>query len=730
MGLALLAHAHLPLKFWAEAFISAVHIINVLPSPIIHGDTPHHKLFHTTPNYAHFKVFGCACYPNLRPYNTRKFAFRSQCCLFLGYSLHRAGYICLTADGKTIISRNVIFNESHFPYNAQSLPFAVSSGNILPTVSSNPSLTIVPFHPSPAAPPDVPPAVSPAGPPTDISASSAPLPVSPTTNVHPMVTRAKVGTHKPKVYFSSLPNIPHIPSSVKTALASPLWSIAMQEEYTALLSNNTWTLTTLPPNASLVGCKWVFKTKLHADGSFHRCKARLVAKGFHQTHGLDYAETFSPVVRHTTIRLVLAHAVTSGWPVRQVDVNNAFLNGDLSECVYMQQPPGFVSANPHLVCRLHKAIYGLKQAPRSWFLKLSNTLHSLGFTPIKSDTSLFVRFTPSHTLLVLVYVDDILITGSSPSAITTLISRLHSCFALKDLGNLHHFLGIQVTRTSTGDMHLSQSQYIRELLHKTTMVSSNPQPTPMISTVRLQHNSSMAFHDPTLYRSVVGTLQYLLVTRPELSYSVNKVAQFMHAPQNHHWQAVKRILRYLAGTVHHGLLLHRTSTSHVLAFADADWAADLDDRKSTTGFCVYLGSNLIAWSTHKQKCVSRSSTEAEYRAIAAVMAELLWLRSLLHELHIPTSIPRIYSDNLGAVLLSANPVMHSKSKHFGLDLHFVRDNVQTKQVQLFHIPARYQVADMLTKPVSGVSFLRVRNKLKVVPASTISLRGDVKCITE
>ena len=272
-------------------------------------------------------------------------------------------------------------------------------------------------------------------------------------------------------------------------------------------------------------------------------------------------------------------------------------------------------------------------------------------------------------------------------------------------------------------MHLSQSQYIRELLHKTTMVSSNLQPTPMISTVRLQQNSSMAFHDPSLYRSVVGTPQYLLVTRPELSYSVNKVAQFMHAPQNHHWQAVKRILRYLAGTVHHGLLLHRTSTLNVLAFADADWAADLDDRKSTTGFCVYLGSNLIAWSTHKQKCVSRSSTEAEYRVVATVLAELLWLQSLFHELHIPTSIPRIYSDNLGVVLLSVNPVMHFKSKHFGLDLHFVRDNVQTKQVQLFHIPARYQVVDLLTKPMSGANFLWVRNKLKVVPASTMSLRG-------
>jgi len=193
--------------------------------------------------------------------------------------------------------------------------FFVSSGDTLPTASHTPSLTVVSFHSPPAA--------------------SAPILVSTTTNTHPMVTRAKFGTHKPKVYLSSLPDVPHIPSSVKIVLASPLCYTAMQDEYNVFLFNNTWTLTTLPPNASLVGCKWVFKTKLNVDDSFHQCKARLVVKGFHQRHRLDYAETFSPVVRHTTIRLVLAHAVTSGWHVRQVDVNNAFLNGDISECVYM-----------------------------------------------------------------------------------------------------------------------------------------------------------------------------------------------------------------------------------------------------------------------------------------------------------------------------------------------------------------------------------------------------------
>ena len=197
-------------------------------------------------------------------------------------------------------------------------------------------------------------------------------------------------------------------------------------------------------------------------------------------------------------------------------------------------------------------------------------------------------------MFVLVYVDDIIITASSPTEITNLITTLRSSFALKDLGSLHHFLGIQVSRTSTGDMHLSQDQYIHELLQKTNMLHAKPQPTPMTSSSRLQQDSSASFNDPSLYRSVVGTLQYLLITRPELSYSVNRVCHFMHDPKLHHWQAVKRILRYLAGTITHGLLLRPNSTTSLIGFADADWGADVDDRKSTTGYCIYMGSNLVS----------------------------------------------------------------------------------------------------------------------------------------
>jgi len=300
--------------------------------------------------------------------------------------------------------------------------------------------------------------------------------------------------------------------------------------------------------------------------------------------------------------------------------------------------------------------------------------------------------------------------------------------SLKDLGSLHYFLGIEASTTSEGNLHLFQTRYIKEILHRTNMLESRAQPTPMISFLRLTKNASTAVQDPTLYRSVVGALQYVLITRPELSFAVNKVCQFMHCPQEHHWRVVKRILRYLARTENHGLIIQRSQHKSIIGFSDADWATNTDDRKSTTGYCIYFGANIVSWSSHKQKVVSRSSTEAEYRSIAAVLAEILWLTSLLQELHISTEVPKIYSDNLGAVQLAANPIMHSRTKHFELDFHFVRDTIQQMRAQLIHLPAQFQIPDILTKPISGTTFSRIRDKLMVVINPTISLRGMLNII--
>jgi histone deacetylase 1/2 len=535
-----------------------------------------------------------------------------------------------------------------------------------------------------------------------------------------MATRPKHGIVQPRLHPTLLLTELE-PTSYKTALKDPKWLAAMKDEYNALLNNNTWTLTPLPSDRKVIGCKWVFRIKQNPDGSILKYKARLVAKGFHQQHGFDFTETFSPVVKPITVRTVLTIAISRQWHITQLDVNNAFLNGILEEEVYMQQPPGFVNSDPKLVCKLNKALYGLKQAPRAWFERLNSVLHSLGFVSSRCDPSLFTLTTPTYTIFMLVYVDDIIITGSSLPPIKDLISNLNAQFSLKQLGNLDYFLGIEVSHLSNGSLFLSQTKYIRDLLTKTNMHEAKSMPTPMVGNLKLSKAGSDYLQDPTMYRSVVGALQYATITRPEISFSVNKACQFLSQPLESHWTAVKRILRYLRGTLHYGLQLHPAPVPKplsLIAFSDADWGADPDDRKSTSGSCIYLGPNLVSWWSKKQTLVARSSTEAEYRALANTAAEVLWLQSLLTELKVPFTTPILYCDNMSTVALSHNPVLHAKTKHMELDIFFLREKVLSKSLIVRHVPATHQYADLLTKPLSPLRFLYLRDKLRVMDKSS------------
>ncbi|KAK1647556.1 hypothetical protein QYE76_065361 [Lolium multiflorum] len=400
----------------------------------------------------------------------------------------------------------------------------------------------------------------------------------------------------------------------------------MDLEFQALQNNGTWQLVPPRSGVNIIDSKWIFKVKKHADGSIERYKARLVAKGFKQRYGLDYEDTFSPVVKPTTIRLLLSLAVTWGWTLRQLDVQNAFLHGVLEEEVYMRQPPGFVDpARPQHLCRLVKALYGLKQAPRAWHARLGAALRAHGFVPSTADTSLFILQRPQLTMYLLVYVDDIILVSSSVAATDRLIVALGSEFALKDLGKLHYFLGLEVTYPGNG-LALSQQKYSHDLLRRAGMLDCKAAITPMSSTeiLSVDGGTLLSADDATEYRRIVGGLQYLTITRPDVSYAVNRVCQYLHAPRDTHWTAVKRILRYVRSTLTHGLHLRPAPTAVLAAFSDADWAGNPDDRRSTGGYAVFLGSNLIAWSARKQATVSRSSTEAEYKAVADATAEIIW----------------------------------------------------------------------------------------------------------
>ncbi|XP_062088714.1 uncharacterized mitochondrial protein AtMg00810-like [Humulus lupulus] len=391
----------------------------------------------------------------------------------------------------------------------------------------------------------------------------------------------------------------------------------------------------------------------------------------------------------------------------------------------MTQPPGFVNpAAPTHVCKLAKSLYGLKQSPRAWFLKLTTTLLDWDFQASKADCSMFMYRSGAIMLIVLIYVDDIIITGSTSAVISYLIGYLRTKFAVKNLGSLHYFLGLQVSRTAHG-MHLSQTKYIRDLLTKTGLLDSKPVPTPIALGSLSIHDGDL-LSDATSYRSIIGALQYCTFTRPDISYSVNKLCQFMHSPTTVHLQAAKRVLRYLKGTPHLGLFIQPDSISQLRCFTDADWASCPDDRRSTSAYCVFLGLNLLSWSSSKEKVVSRSSTESEYRALANGASEVSWLETLLAELGFPVSNPSVlHCDNISTLHLASNPVLHARTKHVEIDCHFVRERVNRGSLRLVFTPSSDQLADCLTKPLVASRFHDLRTKLNVLPCP-LSLRGDVK----
>jgi hypothetical protein len=318
-------------------------------------------------------------------------------------------------------------------------------------------------------------------------------------------------------------------------------------------------------------------------------------------------------------------------------------------------------------------------------------------------------------MYMLIYVDDIIIVSSLDSATEKLIQKLTNEFAVKDLGNLEYFLGIEVKNMKTGIL-LSQRRYALDLLKKAKMDNCKPISTPMSATEKLSKHQGTILNEEEQfrYRSVVGGLQYLTLTRPDLSFAVNKVCQFIQNPTDAHWSAVNRILRYIKGTLDHGLQIQRSTSTMISGFSDADWVGCPDDRRSTSGFAVFLGGNLVSWSSRKQVTVSRSSTEAEYKAIANVTAELIWIQSLMKELGVFLhKAPRLWCDNIGATYLTSNPVFHGRTKHMEVDFHFVREQVARKAMEVRIISSKDQLADVLTKPLSRAPFIKNCDNLNI-----------------
>ncbi|XP_057993063.1 uncharacterized mitochondrial protein AtMg00810-like, partial [Hevea brasiliensis] len=347
---------------------------------------------------------------------------------------------------------------------------------------------------------------------------------------------------------------------------------------------------------------------------------------------------------------------------------------DLQEEVYMEQPPGFIAQGElGKVCRLRKSLYGLKQSPRAWFGRFSEAIQEFGMQKSKCDHLVFYRQSEVGLILLVVYVDDIVITGSDSAGISSLKTFLQTQFQTKDLGLLKYFLGIEVMRSKKG-IFLSQRKYILDLLTETGKLGAKPCSAPMTPTLQLLAGDSELFEDPERYRRLVGKLNYLTVTHPDIAYVVSVVSQFMSSPTVAHWEALEQILCYLKGAPGRGLLYGNHGHLNVECFSDADWAGSKVDRRSTTGYCVFMGGNLVSWRSKKQSVVSRSSAESEYRAMAQSVCEVMWILQLLDETGFKTSLPaKLWCDNQAALHIASNPVFHERTKHIEIDCFAAAD---------------------------------------------------------
>jgi transposase InsO family protein len=524
------------------------------------------------------------------------------------------------------------------------------------------------------------------------------------------------------------------PTSFQAAVEDPSWRSAMAEEIAAIHKNNTWTLMNLPPGKSPISTKWVYKTKLRPNGSIHRKKARLVCRGYEQREGMSYQDTFAPVVKWASIRLLLALAASQQWNLYHMDVKTAFLAAELQseEEVFVTQPQGFVTpGKEHLVLRLHKALYGLRQAPKAWYRKIDQFLRSIGFEQGNGDYNLYVAKDGHKILVLTLYVDDLLFTGNCISWINWFKLQLESQFEMSELGegDLTLFLKAECIKVPNG-IFLTQRAYVHQVLELFGMLNCQPVNTPMLEKLKLLTDMQEEPVDPTHYRCLVGKLIHLTHLRPDICFAVGVVSRFMANPQTSHLQAAKRILRYVAGTRNFGILYPRANDLQVMGYVDADFAGDEDKARSTTGLVFRLGNAPVTWLSKRQSCVALSSSEAEYMGLSAAAQEAAWLEKLARDLGLVSIRPiAIHCDNEASMRMAINPEINHRNKHINAHYHYSRERVGNGDIELFHVPSVEQVADILTKPLGKGLFEKFRTLLNICNLSAVSASENL-CYTD
>ncbi|GJY45968.1 retrovirus-related pol polyprotein from transposon TNT 1-94 [Tanacetum coccineum] len=699
MSRTMLNEQSLPQKFWCNAVDTSTYILNRILIRAILGKTPYEILRGRKPTLDYFKVFGSRCFIlNTKDYLT-KFDPKSYEGIFLGYSQTSKAYIVLNKQTMKIEeSLNVTFDET--PPPSKTSPLVDDDLDEEEAIRTTEKKNLE----------------------KDIEDDS--IEIEEIVNVkeskdHPLGN--VIGNLNQRTLRSQAQNQSNFfcfisiiePKNVNEALGDESWIVAMQEELNQFIANDVWELVQRPKNMTIIGTKWVFRNKLDENGVVSRNKARLVAQGYNQQEGIDYDETYAPVARLESIRILLAYACALDFKLYQMDVKSAFLNGLINEEVYVAQPPGFIDfEKPDHVYKLKKALYGLKQAPKAWYDRLKAFLIKHEYSMGMVDNTLFTKKKSSNLIIVQIYVDDIIFGSTCQDMCDDFAKIMHDEFEMSMMGELNFFLGLQIKQMEDG-IFFNQSKYIKEMLKKFGLEDSKPMKTPMSSDTKLTKDEVCESVDSTKYRGMIGSLLYLTASRPDIMFSVCLCARFQEDPKISHLEAVKRIFRYIKGTTHLGLWYPKGTGIETIVYADSDHAGDYVDRKSTSGICTFVGCCLTSWFSKKQTALAISTTEAEYVSAGKACQQALWMKQALIDYDIRLDDVPIMCDNKGAIDLSKNPVQHSRTKHIEIRHHFLRDNVQKGHITIEKVSSEDNIADILTKPLKRESFNYLRLEVPV-----------------
>nr|KAJ0212594.1 hypothetical protein LSAT_V11C400219000 [Lactuca sativa] len=684
----MLSYSSLSEGFWGEAMLTACYILNRYPNKRS-KNTPYELWCKKVPNLSCLKVWGCRVVVRLTEPKRKTLGERGIDRIFIGYAEHSKAYRFYVLESNdsvsvnTVIeSRDAIFDEERFT--------SIPRPRDMIHQSSSKSTTQA----------------------EDVSGGASSVPE----------LRKSTRARKAKSFGSDFQlylvegtrnetisqhqycfNIEEDPKTFSEAMASRdvhFWKEAIHDEIDSIMHNNSWVLADLPPGCKASGCKWILKRKMKVDGTIDKYKARFVIQGFRQKEGIDFFDTYAPVARISTIRLLLALAAIHNLVIHQMDVKTAFLNGDLDEEIYMKQPEGFVMlGNKHKVCKLKKSLYGLKQAPKQWHQKFDDVVLSNGFALNQADKCVYSKFdTSGKGVMICLYVADMLIFGTDLEEVDKTKKSLSSSFDMKDMGEAEVILGIRI-RKGNNEISISQSHYIEKILKKFNFENCSPVSTPIDPSLKLLPNKGSPVSQLEYSRDI-GCLMYAMIsTRPDIAYDVGRLSRYTSNPSSHHWQAVSRVFKYLKGTMNYGLT-YSGYPSVLEGYSDASWINNLEDHSSTSGWVFLLGGGAISWASKKQTCITNSTMESEFVALSVVGKEAEWLRNLIYEIPLwpkPISTISIRCDSATTLAKAYSQVYNGKSRHLGVRHSMIHELIMTGVIYVEFVRTQLNLADHLTK---------------------------------